>query len=524
MRGKVYLVGAGPGDPKLITLRGKELLSFADTIIYDYLANPALLAFAKESAEKIYVGKKGGARSELHQDHINHLMVEAAKSEKVVVRLKGGDPFIFGRGGEEAEALASSGIPFEVVPGVTSAIGVPTYAGIPLTHREVASSVAIITGHEDPSKEEQHIRWEALATACDTLVCLMGMANLPIIIAKLIQSGRNSSTPIALIQWGTYPHQKTVIGTLETIVSRAQSEGIKPPVVMVIGEVVSLRTPMNWFESLPLFGRSILVTRSSGQAHEFVDLLTALGAEVLVAPTLKIVPPESFDPLDEAIRKVEQYNTIIFTSVNGVRFFKERLYHLGFDVRVLKGIALCAIGPRTREEILRLGIQCDFIPTEFVAEGVLDALEKRGIAGKRFLIPRAKEAREVLPSEIKKQGGVVDVVAAYQAIAPDRQEMEAVIHKGPMDMITFASASTVRNFMEGLDSNQLALVKQSAIAGIGPITAQSAQKYGLKVNVMAKEYTFPALTEAIVEFYKASKNKPPHPRSRRSGLLNQGGE
>ncbi|MEK7748117.1 MAG: uroporphyrinogen-III C-methyltransferase [Nitrospirota bacterium] len=505
INGKVYLVGAGPGDPKLITVRGKELLALADTIIYDYLANPALLAFAKASAEKIYVGKKGGSKNALHQDHINHLIIEAAQSGKKVVRLKGGDPFIFGRGGEEAEALAAAGVPFEVVPGVTAAIGVPTYAGIPLTHREVASSIAIITGHEDPEKETQHIHWEKLATACDTLVCLMGMANLSVMAAKLIEHGKDRSTPIALIQWGTYPYQKTVIGTLETIVDRAKVEGIKPPVVMVIGEVVSLRVPMNWFEALPLFGRKILVTRAREQSHEFVDLLTERGAEVRTAPTIKIVPPENFDPLDEAIRKVEQYNTIIFTSVNGVRFFKERLYHLGFDIRVLKGISLCAIGPRTREEIVSLGVQCDVIPSEFIAEGVLDALEKRGIAGKRFLIPRAMEAREVLPSEIKKRGGAVDVVPAYQTIAPERQVFEAVFEKGRVDMITFASASTVRNFMEGLDSSRLELAKRSVIACIGPITAQSAEKYGLRVSVMPKEYTFPALTEAIVQYYKGLK-------------------
>ncbi|MEK7702642.1 MAG: uroporphyrinogen-III C-methyltransferase [Nitrospirota bacterium] len=523
MHGKVYLVGAGPGDPKLITLKGKECLGLADTIIYDYLANPALLSFAKESAEKIYVGKKGGSRNEPHQSYINRLIIEAAQSGKKVVRLKGGDPFIFGRGAEEAEALVLAGIPFEVVPGVTSAIGVPTYAGIPLTHREKASSITIITGHEDPEKEE-HINWAKLATASDTLVCLMGMANLPVIVANLIAHGRDKQTPIALIQWGTYPHQKTLTGTLETIVSLSQSNGIRPPVVMVVGDVVSLRASMNWFESLPLFGKKILVTRAREQSHEFVDLLTAFGADVLTAPTIQIVPPDDFNPLDAAIQKVEQYNTIIFTSVNGVRFFKTRLYHLGFDIRILKGISICAIGPRTREEIMRLGIQCDFVASEFIAEGVLDALEHRGIAGKRFLIPRAMEARELLPVEIKKRGGIVDVVPAYRTLAPDNKEIEAVLQKGPIDMITFASASTVKNFAEGLDSNQLGVVGKSVIACMGPITAKAAERYGFTVSVMPKEYTFPALTDAIVQYYKESKDKPPQPRSRRSGLLNQGGE
>jgi len=507
MQKKVYLVGAGPGDPKLITLRGKELLAEADTIIYDYLANPLLLAFAKDSAERIYVGKKGGSRSELHQDQINQQMIDAAKAGKMVVRLKGGDPFIFGRGGEEADALTSAKIPFEVVPGVTSAIGVPTYAGIPLTHREKGSSVAFITGHEDPTKDEQHLHWEKLATSCDTLVLLMGMANLSAIIAKLIEHGRTPTTPIALIQWGTYPTQKTLTGTLDTIEAQAKQTKIKPPAVMVVGEVVALRNQMNWYESLPLFGRKILVTRATEQASEFANMLILQGAEVIPFPAVKIVPPPSFDDLDTAILKIEQYDTIIFTSVNGVKSFRNRLYELGYDIRVLKGISLCAIGPRTREEILRLGIQCDFIPSEFKAEGILDELEKRGIANKRFLLPRALTAREVLPTEIRNKGGVIDVVAAYQAIAPEEKEMEEILNKGPIDMITFGSASTVRNFVEGITPKGMAFFKESAMACIGPITAQAARKYNMKVSVMPSEYTFPALTEAIVEYF----NSPPAP-------------
>jgi uroporphyrinogen III methyltransferase/synthase len=502
---KVYLVGAGPGDPKLFTLRGKELLAEADTIIYDYLANPLLLAFAKDSAERIYVGKKGGARSELHQDQINQQIIDKAKAGKMVVRLKGGDPFIFGRGGEEAEALAAAHIPFEVIPGVTSAIGVPTYAGIPLTHRDRASSVAFITGHEDPAKAMQNLNWGNLATSCDTLVFLMGMANLPAIATKLIEHGRSPTTPIALIQWGTYPYQKTLVGTLETIEAQAQAVGIKPPVVMVVGEVVALRNQMNWFESLPLFGRKILVTRAKAQAGEFSDLLTLYGAEVIPFPSIKIMPPPSFTDMDKAIRNVEQYNTIIFTSVNGVNAFRNRLYELGYDIRVLKGISLCAIGPRTREEILRLGVQCDFIPAEFKAEGILDELEKRGIAKKRFLIPRALEAREVLPTEIRNKGGIVDVVSAYQTIAPEGEEIEKILHKGPMDMITFASASTVRNFVKGVTPARMESFKLCAVACIGPITADAARQYNMQVDVMPNEYTFPALTEAIVEYFKERK-------------------
>ncbi len=502
MPGTVYLVGAGPGDPQLITLRGKELLAEADTIIYDYLANPALLEFAKETAKKIYVGKKGGTRSEMHQDHINKRMIEAAKAGKSVVRLKGGDPFIFGRGGEEAEALAAAQIPFEVVPGVSSAMSVPTYAGIPLTHRELSSSLAIITGHENPTKEGNPICWEKLATACDTLVVLMGMGNLPAITAQLIRHGKDPQTPIALIQWGTHPHQKTVIGTLETIEGKAQSEGIKPPVVMVIGAVVTLRNQMNWFELRPLFGRTILVTRAKEQALEFTHQLSLYGAELIFVPTIKIVPPPSFADLDKAIKYIAQYNTIIFTSVNGVRAFKDRLYTLGYDLRVLQGILLCAIGPRTKEEIQRLGIFCDFIPSEFMAEGILEALEKRGIAGRRFLIPRAVEARELLPEEIQKKGGQVDLAAAYQTIQPDSEEIEKRVRKGPIDMLTFGSASTVRNFVKMVHPETLEALKKSAVACIGPITAQAAQQCGLRVDVIPKEYTFHALTESIVRYFK----------------------
>ena len=392
-----------------------------------------------------------------------------------------------------------------MVPGVTSAIGVPTYAGIPLTHRGKASSVAFITGHEDPATEERHIHWEKVATSCDTLVLLMGMANLSAIATKLIGHGRAPTTPIALIQWGTYPTQKTLIGTLETISEKAKSSGIKPPVVMVVGEVVALRDQMDWFESLPLFGRKILVTRATEQASEFASLLTLQGAEVISFPSIQIVPPPSFNDLDTAIHNIEQYDTIIFTSVNGVKSFRNRLYELGDDLRVLKGISLCAIGPRTREEILRLGIHCDFIPTEFKAEGILEALEKRGIAKKRFLIPRALEAREVLPAEIRNQGGVVDVVAAYQAIASQEKEIQGVLHKEPIDMITFGSASTVRNFVTGVTPKGMDFFKESAIACIGPITAQAAQKYNMNVSVMPSEYTFPALTEAIVKYFEARK-------------------
>lgn len=503
--GRVSLVGAGPGDPKLITLRGKELLAEADAVIYDYLANPKLLDFLKEGAEKIYVGKKGGSRSVSHQEKINKLMIDAAHTGKQVVRLKGGDPFIFGRGGEEAEALVAAGVPFEVVPGVSSAIAVPAYAGISLTHREMASSVAFVTGHEDPHKEGSALNWAALATGPDTLVVLMGMGNLPAITAQLMDHGRDAKTPVALIQWGTTPSQKTLVGTLENIVARVAAEGLKPPVVMVIGKVVALRDNLNWYESRPLFGKRVLVTRAKDQALEFSDLLTACGAEVVPFPTLQIVPPPRWAEFDAAIQKLEEYDTIIFTSVNGVRAFRKRLYKLGMDLRLLKGITLCVIGPRTAEEIERWGLRVDLVPAEFKAEGVLDALEKEGIRGRRFLIPRAKEAREVLPDEIKKRGGEVCVVPAYQALRPayDAKQIESLIGGKKVDVVTFASSSTLRNFIEIIGEERVrAWLKERVIACIGPITAGTAREFGLKVNIMPKRYTFPDMAMSIVDYFR----------------------
>ncbi len=503
--GKVFLVGAGPGDPKLLTLRGKALIETADTVIYDYLANPKLLDMAPEDAERIYVGKKGGSRSSEHQAQINRLMVEAAKIGKTVVRLKGGDPFIFGRGGEEIEALAAASIPFEVIPGITSAIGVPTFAGIPLTHRELASSVTFITGHEDPSKAESQLNWAHLATGADTLVFLMAMGNLAQIVDRLIQHGRAPLTPIALIEWGSHPFQRSVIGKLEDIVAKAAEASIHPPVVIVVGEVVSLRKHFNWFETRPLFGKRIVVTRAKEQAAEFLDRLSDLGAEAIALPTLEILPPPSWDAADAAIAQIEAYDALIFTSVNGVAYFKKRLKTLGKDLRILKGLKLCAIGTRTAKAIEDWGMQVDCVPKEFKAEGLIEALKLQGIRGKRFLIPRALEAREILPEEIAKQGGKVDVVPVYQALRPKHkaEALEDLHERGGIDLLTFASSSTVRNFVGMVGKTALdRWVKQTAVACIGPITAETARDAGLKVDIMPKEYTFAAFADEIVDYFK----------------------
>ena len=372
--GKVYLIGAGPGDPGLITVKGLRCLETADVVVYDYLANEQLLSRIREGAEKVYVGKKGGDHT-LPQERINELIIARAKEGKSVARLKGGDPFIFGRGGEEAEELAEAGIPFEVVPGVTSAIAVPAYAGIPLTHRDYTSTVAFITGHEDPAKEESQIAWDKISTGIGTLVFLMGAGNLPRIARELIKNGRSPETPVALIRWGTLPEQETVLGRLSDIGEIARSRQIKPPVIILVGEVVALREKLNWFETLPLFGKKILVTRAREQASDLSERLRVLGAAPVEFPTIGILPPESWADVDHCLQRMVLYDWIIFTSANGVKFLLERLSALGRDVRDLRGPRVCAIGPKTAEALEGLKIKVSFVPQEYRAEAIFEGLK-----------------------------------------------------------------------------------------------------------------------------------------------------
>ncbi len=496
--GIVYLVGAGPGDPGLLTLLGRALLESADVIFYDYLTHPRLLYWAREEAEKIYVGKKGGTCSQAHQEQIHRQMIDAARLGKRVVRLKGGDPFIFGRGGEEAEALVAAGIPFEVVPGVTSAIAAPAYAGIPLTHREHASTVTFVTGHDDPDKQADPVAWGRIAAASDTLVVLMGMGNLAGIVCALQAAGKAASTPIALIQWGTYPHQKRLIGTLGDIVARVAAAQFKPPVVMVIGAVVGLSESLRWFETRPLFGKTIVITRAKEQPGGLADLLAAHGAETTLLPAIRIVPVANLGPLDDALDRLNQYDWIIFTSVNGVRFFRRRMQERRIDLRRLHGLRLCAIGPKTASTIEAWGVYVDLVPDEFRAEGVLAALTGVGITGQRFLLPRARTAREILPDEIRKRGGSIDVVPVYEThlplLTPDRPGIEA----GPIDMVTFASPSSVTNYLSIWGDR----LQPKAVACIGPVTADCAIAHGLTVDVIPKTYTIPALADAVVDYFK----------------------
>jgi uroporphyrinogen III methyltransferase/synthase len=505
--GKVYLIGAGPGDPGLVTLKGARCLREADVIVYDYLANPRLLSYAKPGAELIYAGKRGGEPEVTSQEEIDRLLVERARAGRVVARLKGGDPFIFGRGGEEAEELARAGIPFEVVPGVTSAVAVPAYAGIPLTHRDYASAVAFLTGHEDPAKGETAIAWDRIATGIGTLVFLMGVGNLPGIVAQLIRHGQPAETPAAVIQWGTKPEQRTVTGTLGTIVSLAEARAVGPPAVLVVGEVVRLRERLQWFERRPLFGRRIVITRAADQAADFADALEAQGAEVLQIPLIAFAPPGSWEPLDQALARLDQYRWVIFTSANGVEAFFRRLRASGRDARVLGAVRICAIGPATAEALERHAIVPDLVPAVYQAEGVIEALEAQPLEGARILVPRAEVARDLLPLELERRGARVDVVPVYRTVraVSDAALLRQLLQDRKIDLLTFTSSSTVTSFVEGCGATDLkALLDGVKIACIGPITARTAEQLGLTVDITPPQYTIPALVTAIVDYYTAS--------------------
>ncbi len=505
--GKVYLIGAGPGDPGLITVKGLECVKKADVIIYDYLANERLLDERRPDAELVYVGKQGG-RHTLPQDQINSLIVRRAKEGKIVARLKGGDPFIFGRGGEEAEELVDNGIPFEIVPGVTAATSVPTYAGIPLTHREHTASVAFVTGHEDPTKPESKVHWDKIATGIGTLVFFMGMKNLKNIVENLVSHGRSADTPVALIQWGTRTDQRVVTGMLRDIVARVAEAGLGPPAIIVVGEVVKLREKLNWYESKPLFGKRIVVTRSREQASVFAETLIDRGATTIEFPTIDVVPPASWDELDKAIREIEKFDWMIFTSANAVRFFLDRLRTVGKDLRMLKGVNICTVGPKTAEALDAFGLKADLVPAEFKAEGVVDAFAGAGVKGLKFLIPRAKAAREIIPDRLRELGADVTVATAYENVKPkaDVLRTKKLFEEKKISAVTFTSSSTVHNFVEILGQKEYKTLLQGVvIACIGPVTAKTAQEYGMQPDIMPGEYTIPALVEAMVEYYKIKR-------------------
>jgi uroporphyrinogen III methyltransferase/synthase len=503
MKAKVYLVGAGPGDPGLITVKGKECIQTADVIIYDFLASPALLKYARKSVELIYVGKKGGDHT-LSQDQINALIVEKAKTGGTVTRLKGGDPFIFGRGGEEAEVLFKAGVSFEIVPGVTSAIAAPAYAGIPLTHRKLTSTLAFVTGHEDPKKEETSINWAALATGIGTLVFLMGVKNLPKITRQLMDHGKSPGTPVALVRWGTTPSQVTVSGTLETIVEKVRSTGLKAPALIVVGDVVNLRPTLKWFEKRPLLGKRIIVTRARQQASDLVGQLSDLGAECLEYPTIRIIAPKDPEPLQQALKNLPTYDWIVFTSVNGVIHFFEHLFAAGKDVRALSKMQTAAIGPATAEQLRKFGLYSDIVPEAYRAESVVEAFKEMNLKGKKVLLPRAREARPILPVELTKMGAQVDEIPAYETLKATENagDLTKQLEEKRVDLITFTSSSTVKNFKALLPPDSFQKLMQGVvIASIGPITTDTAKQLDFDVHISAEPFTIPGLVEAILQYY-----------------------
>ena len=488
-RNKVYLVGAGPGDPGLITWKGRKLLAIADSILYDNLANEHLLELAPKHCERIYVGKKKSVHA-FPQEEICAMLIDRARRGLNVVRLKGGDPFIFGRGGEELEALAEAGVPFEVVPGVTSPLGIAAYSGIPLTHRSHNKVLTFVTGHD-----VHGIDWSKIGQT-ETLVIFMGIFSIREIAAEIMQHGRSAGTPAIAVRWGTRPDQETVTGTLATIADRIEEADLKPPATVIIGEVVALREKIGWFEKLPLFGRKIVVTRAADQAAELSDRLRALGADTIELPVIALDPPVDPAPLDHAIDHLADYDWLIFTSANGVRFFLDRLDRSPHDLRSLKA-RICAIGPATRKAVEELHLKVDRMPEEYVGESLVKAFASENLAGKRILLPRAAVARDVIPVELAKLGAQVDVVEVYRNVVPPNAPSRAheIFSSGKPDWITFTSSSTVKNLLAIAGREALDGVR---IASIGPVTSATLCAHGLKVDAEAKQFTLDGLLEAIL--------------------------
>lgn len=494
---KVYLVGAGPGDPELITAKGRRLLETADAVLYDELVHPALVEMAPKHAERLWVGKKGAGRA-YTQVEITELLLERARQDKTVVRLKGGDPFIFGRGGEEAEALAQAGIDFEVVPGVTAPLGAAAYCGVPLTHRELSSVVTLLTGHD-----VSRIDW-AKTGAAETLVLFMAWAHLGEIVERIIAAGKPPETPALAVRWATCPEQQTVTAPLAALPRRVAEAGLEPPVTVIIGEVVRLRERLNWFERLPLFGRRIVVTRAAEQAGSTIGKLRALGAAAIELPVIAIRPLEDYSVLDEAIRRLPEYDWLIFTSANGVRFFFERLEASPRDVRALPA-KICAIGPATRRALEIFHLKVDLVPEEFVAESLVRAFASEPMEGKRVLLARAETARELLPEELRRLGASVDVAPAYRTVIPeDAAERARAVFEVKPDWVLLTSSSTARNLLTLAGRHALEGVK---IASIGPVTSATARQLGLAVTVEAKPYTIDGLIEGILHV-ESSSNTP----------------
>jgi uroporphyrinogen III methyltransferase/synthase len=492
MPGTVYLVGAGPGDPGLVTRRALDLIASADAILHDRLIPPGVLEGARPDADMRYVGKRPGGRS-MTQDEINALLVELASAGRTVVRLKGGDPFVFGRGGEEAQALAAAGIPFEVVPGVTAGVAAPAYAGIPVTQRDDASAVAFVTGHEDPAKAESALDWEALAAFPGTLVLYMGVRNLALIARRLTEAGRPPEQAAAVIERGTLPGQRVVTGTLADIAERVAEAGIEPPAITVVGEVARLRDTLAWLERRPLFGKRVVVTRARAQASELADRLRTLGASVVEAPAIRIAPRSAAE-VDPAIDRIDEYVLVCLTSPNGAALLFESLERLGRDARDLAGATVAAIGPGTAAELRRRGVVADVVPQRSVAEALVEALAAVPIEGRRVLVARAADARDVLPQALAERGADVEVLALYDTVAEPlaADQIEAA---ASADYVTFTSSSTVRYFMQGLNGS---FPERARVVSIGPVTTRTAREHGIDVHVEAERHDVDGLVEALL--------------------------
>ena len=506
--GKVYLIGAGPGDPGLLTLKGRDCLARADVVIYDYLANPLLLDYAPITAEKLYVGKVRGNHS-LPQEETNALLLEKARAGLQVIRLKGGDPYIFGRGGEEAVFLREHGVPFEVIPGVTAGFAAAAYAGIPLTHRDVTASLALLTGHDHPERKLSSLDWEKLATGLGTLIFYMGMSNLKLISDELIKHGRPAATPVAVVQWATLPRQQTLVGTLKTIAEDVARAGVEPPAVIIIGEVVKYREKLRWYDNLPLFGKRFLITRPRAQAAGFARLLQEQGAETICIPTIEIAPPEDLRPLDAAVRRIGDFDSLILTSTNGVEAFFARLAANRLDLRNLAGVQLVAVGPKTAAAIEAHGLRPDLVPEKFQAEGVVEELLAQGVAGKRILYPRVEIARTLIIDKLQEAGAEVVAPLAYRTIRPKGQEemIRRLLSAGELDAICFSSSSTFDNLLAMFGDELKTLQGRTEFFSIGPLTSETIRKHGFAVALQAEKWTIDALVAAMVDYYNKNRGQ-----------------
>ena len=497
-RGKVYIAGAGPGDPELLTLKVINHIKTADVIVYDHLINQEVLRYANPSAELIYAGKMAGEHIK-SQDEINAILIDKARAGSNVLRLKGGDPFLFGRGGEEAVALADESIDFEIIPGVSSINAVPLYAGIPLTHRDLSSSVVIITGHKHTAAGIDEHNWDAIAKI-DTIVILMGVAQIKQIAKKLVSKGRDPQDHVGVIRWGTMPMQSTYVCTLADILEE-RHKPFMTPALIIIGKVVTLHDKLGWFEKLPLFGKKVLITRMEKDSSILRQSLEWLGAFVIEQPSIQITAPDDYSPLDSVLHKLDSYDIIIFTSANAVRRFLDRLWTSGRDIRSIGNAKIVAIGPKTAQAIEDLKIRVNQMPDEFRAEGLI-ALLNGEVSGKKILIPRAQTARMVLVDELKRMGAEVNVVPVYKTIRAEvRQDMLPYLKDG-VDIAVFTSSSTVTNFFDMFGENAFTMLEHADIACIGPITAKTVHDMGLEVRIQPASYTIEALIQEMILYYK----------------------